>query len=194
MKQRTMSYLSWCSLVGVLGFMLMTLTNLSMSSAVSREEATIGEGVVKPAPTKPPGVPTKPLVADLVAMAKTAAPPPLGPPAPTDPKGDISVFGVLTPLVKGQVNQALTNINTMAAKGPDVRAQVSLSDFKVWSPWLDATQYPDRPNEHFVRVPYMMTFYVHDIQKHTSAGWVGVPVERHISLAINMFTFCERAI
>jgi hypothetical protein len=147
---------------------------------------------VKPAPTKPPAVPTKPLVTDVVVMAKTAAPPPLGPPAPTDPKGDISVFGVLTPLVKGQVNQALTNINTMAGKGPDVRAQVSLSDFKGWSPWLDATQYPDRPNEHFVRVPYMMTFYVHDIQKHTSVGWVGVPVERHISLAINMFTFCDK--
>jgi hypothetical protein len=99
---------------------------------------------------------------------------------------------VLTQLVKGQVTQALTNVNATAASGTSVRVQVSLSDFKVWSPWLDATQYTDRPNEHFVRVPYMMTFYVHDIQKHTSLGWVGVPVERHISQSIDMLTFCDK--
>lgn len=156
------------------------------------QERAVIRGQFEPVPVTPPRTPGTPAPKTGVVLMSTAAPPPLGPPAPTDPIGDISVFGVLTPLVKGQVTQALVNVNATAASGTSVRAQVSLSDFTVWSPWLDATHYTDRPNEQFVRVPYMMTFYVHDIQKHTSLGWVGVPVERHISQAIDMLTFCDK--
>lgn len=174
-----------------IAFTLMTVTNLSISSALTRQNEPMGEGIVKPAPTRPPVPSSKGPAVNIEAMAKPVAPPPLGPPAPTDPKKDMSIYGFLTPLVKGHVGKALTDVNALIAKRTDIRAQISLRDFKVWSPWLDATQYADRPNERFVRVPYLMMFHAHNIQKNTSGGWVGVPGERDISQAIDMLTFCN---
>lgn len=121
-----------------------------------------------------------------------AAPPPLGPPAPRAPIQDLGVDGVLTRIVRGQVDQTVTSTNMMAAQNPDVRAKVRVSKFSVFAPGLSATQYSDRPNQRFVRLPYIVQFEVYDIKKHTSVGWIGVPVERHISQSIDLQMFCDQ--
>lgn len=121
-----------------------------------------------------------------------AQPPPLGPPAPRAPIRDFGVQAILTAMVRGKINQSLADANQMASKNPDVRAKVSLSNFNAYAPGLSATQYTDRPNERYVRVAYIAQYRIHDIEKNTSAGWVGVPVERHLSQAIELRTFCDR--
>jgi hypothetical protein len=120
-----------------------------------------------------------------------AAPPSLGPPPPRDPILDLPVQAILTAMVKGQVEKTLANVNAMAAQNSSVHAKVSYS-FNVYGPSLFATQYTDRPNENFVKVPYIMDYRIYDIQKHTAVGWVGVPVERHISQSIDINVSCDK--
>ena len=121
-----------------------------------------------------------------------AAPPPLGPPAPSDPIKELAINAILTSSVKYQINQAIGKVNMAAAANPDVHATVNVSQFNVHGPSLFFTQYPDRPNERYVDVPYIVEYLVHDIQKHTSLGWIGVGVERHISQSIDLQMFCNK--
>jgi hypothetical protein len=128
----------------------------------------------------------------IVNSSIFAQPPPLGPPAPRAPINDMGVQAILTAMVRGKINETLTATNDMAAKNPDVHVKVSLSKFNVFAPGMSATQYTDRPNERYVRIAYMTQYRIYDIEKHTSVGWVGVPVERHISQSIELRTFCDR--
>lgn len=137
------------------------------------------------------------LLVSAVGIAQ-AVPPPLGPPILTASTGtDIGVSGFFTPIVRTAVNTAITstnnNINAMVANGTTkVKAQVSLSNFTVFAPSLMATQYPDRQNERYVWIPYMVEILIHDIAVNTGGAWVGVPVERKISQTIYMNTFCDQ--
>jgi hypothetical protein len=130
------------------------------------------------------------LLLSAVEIAQ-AVPPPLGPPAPRAPIQDLGVQAILTSLLKGQIDSVIAATNAQAATNPDVHAKVSWS-YRVFGPGLRETQYSDRPNERFVSVPYSISYTVYDIQKHTAVGWVGVPVERHISQSIDLNVSCDR--
>jgi hypothetical protein len=141
-----------------------------------------------PAPRDPPSKPAPP----PVVYSAPAVPPPLGPPAPTDPIGDLGVQSILTAVLRNKVDEAVAEINaTNAMATSGVRAKVSW-DFDVWGPSLFATQYTDRPNENYVNVPYILDFTIYDIEKHTSLGWISVPATRHITQSVDLQMFCDQ--
>jgi hypothetical protein len=139
-----------------------------------------------------PAPPTRPRPAPVEVVPYIASfSPALGPPAPRDPINDLGVQAILTAVLRNKVDEVVAGINAGNANSTDVRAKVSWS-FNVWGPSMFATQYTDRPNENYANVPYLLDFYVHDIEKHTAIGWISVPATRHITMGINLQMFCDQ--
>ena len=143
-----------------------------------------------------------------------AVPPPLGPPAPRDPIPDLSVklltYGRekgpcnlndpndptdtcgLEDAIQDEVDKLNTQIKADENKN-DVRATVSWSFNYIGHPGMAATEYPNRPNENFVDIPYMIDYYIRDIAIHTELGWVSAPnPDRHLFQSINLQMFCDQ--
>ncbi len=85
--------------------------------------------------------------------------PPLGPPEIKVDKYDVS-SGVLTGMVQQQLNKTLTDTNkNLSDQGID--AHVSALPIQFWSPYRLPTQYTNRPNEWYVKLPVMLGIQVH---------------------------------
>jgi hypothetical protein len=50
----------------------------------------------------------------------------------------------------------------------------------------------DRSNELYARIPYMVTYLVYDVDKHTDVGWVPTTVTRRLSQSITLSVSCDR--
>lgn len=80
--------------------------------------------------------------------------PPIGPETYRTDTHQIGV-GILTGMVKTTVQQIVTDTNAeLSRQGKSIRIQ--MLPFKFWSPSRVATQYTNRPNEWFVKIPTMI--------------------------------------
>lgn len=78
-------------------------------------------------------------------------PPPLGPETYRSDRQQIAV-GLLTGMVKTTVQQIVTDTNAnLQSRGSSLR--VGVLPFKFYSPYRVATQYPNRPNNWYVKLP-----------------------------------------
>lgn len=92
------------------------------------------------------------LAATCAAQAQIS--PAIGPASYRSDKQQIGV-GVLTGLVKSTVQQIVNDTNAdLARQGKSIRVQ--MLPFKFWSPSRIATQYTNRPNEWYVKLPTMI--------------------------------------
>jgi hypothetical protein len=89
-----------------------------------------------------------------VSVARGQISPPIGPDSYRSDAKQLGV-GILTGLVKTTVQQIVTDTNAeLARQGKSIRIQ--MLPFKFWSPHREATQYTNRPNEWFVKLPTMI--------------------------------------
>lgn len=116
-------------------------------------------------------------------------PPAQGPDAP-GPNASSLPAAVITGMVKAKVEEALAKINADLAEREDVRAKLAYS-FTEYQPRIVSTQYEDRPNQRYVKIPYIFTYTVYDMQKHTAVGWIGYPWTRKISQSIDINISCN---
>ncbi|HEX4951489.1 MAG TPA: hypothetical protein VFZ34_32825 [Blastocatellia bacterium] len=98
---------------------------------------------------------------------------------------------VITAMVKQKVEEVLANTNADLAARNDFRAHLSYS-FTEYAPRISTTQYTDRPNQRFVQIPYIFTYHVTNMRKHTALGWISYPWSRKISHSIDLNVFCQR--
>ncbi len=119
-----------------------------------------------------------------------AQPPAQGPDAPGANSSSLP-GAIFTGLVKAKVEEVLTSTNEDLAARNDFRARLSYS-FTEYNPRILATQYTDRPNQRYVQIPFIFTYTVSDIKKHTALGWIGYPWTRKISQSIEINISCNR--
>ena len=90
----------------------------------------------------------------IVSVAQGQISPPIGPETYRTDTHQIGV-GILTGMVKTTVQQIVTDTNAeLSRQGKSIRIQ--MLPFKFWSPSRVATQYTNRPNEWFVKIPTMI--------------------------------------
>jgi hypothetical protein len=88
------------------------------------------------------------------SVAQGQISPPIGPETYRTDTHQIGV-GVLTGMVKTTVQQIVTDTNAeLSRQGKSIRIQ--MLPFQFWSPSRTATQYTNRPNEWFVKIPTMI--------------------------------------
>lgn len=89
-----------------------------------------------------------------VSVARAQISPPIGPETYRSDAKQLGV-GILTGMVKSTVDKIVTDTNAeLARQGKSIRIQAL--PFKFWSPSRVATQYTNRPNEWFVKIPTMI--------------------------------------
>lgn len=89
-----------------------------------------------------------------VSVARGQVSPPIG---PESYRSDAKQLGVsiLTGMVKTTVDKIVTDTNAeLARQGKSIRIQAL--PFKSWSPLRVATEYTNRPNEWFIKIPTMI--------------------------------------
>jgi hypothetical protein len=89
-----------------------------------------------------------------VSVARGQISPPLG---PQTYRSDAKQLGVslLTGMVKTTLDKIVTDTNAeLARQGKSIRIQAL--PFKSWPPRREATQYTNRPNEWFIKIPTMI--------------------------------------
>ena len=89
-----------------------------------------------------------------VSVARAQISPPIG---PETYRSDAKQLGVsiLTGMVKTTVDKIVTDTNAeLARQGKSIRIQAL--PFKSWPPRREATQYTNRPNEWFIKIPTMI--------------------------------------
>lgn len=87
----------------------------------------------------------------IVSVARGQISPAIGPESYRSDTKQLGT-GLLTGMVKSTVQQIVTDTNAeMARQGKSIRIQ--MLPFKFWSPSRYATQYTNRPNEYFVKIP-----------------------------------------
>jgi len=94
--------------------------------------------------------------------------------------------------VRGQVDAAIAATNANMAQQTSVRAKINVESFTAYGPNMSATTFPDRPNQRFVAIPYMVGYKVYDIKKNVGGQWVPTSVTRKISHSITMQMFCDK--
>jgi len=155
-----------------------------------------------PTSTAPNQTTTSPVVRDHrpqqggtstpTAMASArGASPPLGPPPPTAPVNDIGINFLITNQMRSQIDQIVEQANASAAQQTSVRAKIKVESFKTFGAGLSATQYTDRPNHRFVRIPYMVGYKVYDVKKNVGGAWIPTTVTRSLSQSIGIHLFCD---
>jgi hypothetical protein len=93
------------------------------------------------------------------ALYCCAQSPPLGPPLTTNTQFDVGA-GLLTGIVNNELQQALSQTNaTLQQQG--YGARVSALPMQFWSPYRLPTQYLDKPNQWYVKLPIMIGIQVH---------------------------------
>jgi hypothetical protein len=94
--------------------------------------------------------------------------------------------------VRGQVDAAIAAVNANAAQQTNVRVKIRVDSFTVYGAGMSATTYTDRPNQRFVRIPYMVGYKVYDVKKKVAGSWVATSVTRNLSQSITIQIFCDR--
>jgi len=125
------------------------------------------------------------------ASARGASPP-LGPPPPTAPVNDIGINFLITNQMRNQIDGIVAQANASAAQQTSVRAKIKVESFKTFGAGLSATQFTDRPNHRFVRIPYMVGYKVYDVKKNVAGAWIPTTVTRSLSQSIGIHLFCDK--
>jgi len=132
-------------------------------------------------------------VVALISLAShiiaQSIPPAQGPDAPGANASSLPT-ALLTGLVKAEVERVIAETNENLANGDDIRAKLTFS-FTEFAPRMNTTKYSDRPNERFAETPYIFSYTVSDIRKHTAVGWVSYPWTRKISQSISVNVSCK---
>ncbi|MFS8086864.1 MAG: hypothetical protein ACMG6H_14620, partial [Acidobacteriota bacterium] len=90
----------------------------------------------------------------IAAVARGQVSPAIGPDSYRSDAKQLGV-GILTGMVKTTVEKVVNDTNAeLSRQGKSIRVQ--MLPFKFWSPSRFATQYTNRPNEWFVRLPTMI--------------------------------------
>ena len=119
-----------------------------------------------------------------------AQPPAQGPDAPGANANSLPT-SLLTGILKTKVEEVLATTNAELAARTDFRARISYS-FTEYAPHITTTQYTDRPNQRFVRIPYIFTYNVTNMQKNTAIGWISYPFSRKITQSVEINVTCNR--
>jgi hypothetical protein len=115
--------------------------------------------------------------ASAFAQANTPPPPPVGPATYRSDQQQIGV-GLITGLVKTKTAEIVQRVNdNLRARGESVR--VSLQEVKVYAPSRVATEFTNRPNQWFVKVPMNVHLKV-DIPA-SSDRQIYIPLDINIS-------------
>jgi hypothetical protein len=127
----------------------------------------------------------------IALLAQSIAQPPAQ--GPNDPGANANSLStsLLTGILKSKVEEILATTNADLAARDDFRAKVS-SSFVEFSPHMLATQHLDRPNQRYVRIPYIFTYTVTNMRKNTAVGWISYPFSRKISQSIEINVTCNR--
>jgi hypothetical protein len=90
----------------------------------------------------------------IASVARAQISPPVGPDSYRSDTKQLGV-GILTGMVKSTVQQVVTDTNAeLARQGKSIRIQ--MLPFKFWAPSRFATEYTNRPNEYFIKIPTMI--------------------------------------
>jgi hypothetical protein len=120
--------------------------------------------------------------------AGQAYPPAQGPLLAEEPYRTIPTF-LLINSVKTAIQTSLDSVNASISREADstgIQAHVSFSA-TTYQPAMSVTQYPDKPNENVVRMPFMVTYDVSGIRYH------GLPYfSRQIGQSIELVMSCDR--
>jgi len=115
----------------------------------------------------------------LLAVNAWGPSPPLGPPEIKVDKYDVGA-GVLTGIVNQQLKSTLDATNTsLQNQGYDAR--VSALPMQFWSPYRLPTQYTNRPNKWYVKLPVMLGVQVH------IPHWF----DRQVYVPLDLNVFCD---
>lgn len=118
--------------------------------------------------------------------------PPLGPPSATQPVNDIGINFLITNQMRSQIDQIVAQANANADQQTSVRAKIKVESFKTFGAGLSATQFTDRPNHRFVRIPYIVGYKVYDVKKKVGGAWIPTTVTRTLSQSIGIHLFCDK--
>ena len=118
--------------------------------------------------------------------------PPLGPPSAKQPVNDIGIDFLITNPMRSQIDDIVAQANASAAQQPSVRAKIKVESFRTFGAGLSATQFTDRPNHRFVRIPYMVGYKVYDVKKNVGGAWIPTTVTRSLSQSIGIHLFCDK--
>ncbi len=114
-----------------------------------------------------------------IASLAQGQPPPLG---PNSYKSDRLQIGtsILTGFVKTQVQTIVDNINaTLQSQGKSIRVQAM--PLKSWNPSRFPTEYPDRPNEYYLKLPTIIGINVD----------IPVAADRQIYIPLDLNISCK---
>lgn len=109
----------------------------------------------------------------LVAVGARGAsgqgyPPAQGPLLAVEPFSTLPTFAIINQ-VKTTIQTQLDSINARIARdsdSADIQAHVSIAELTTYKPAMETTQYPDRPNENIVRIPFIVSYDVTGIRYH----------------------------
>jgi len=165
--------------------------------AVPRRELLDAPAMQKPA-AKAPTSGGSAIQGQAVMQAVAA---PIGPPDPVAPVKELPIHLLITNLrdaqgnnigVRGQVDRVVALVNANMAQQTSVRAKLRVESFNVYGPSMSATTYADRPNQRFVRIPYIVGFKIYDVDKKVGGAWISTGVTRQLSQSIGIDMFCDR--
>ena len=112
-----------------------------------------------------------------IASSAQGQPPPLGPGSYRSDRIQLGT-GILTGFVKTQVQTIVNNVNAeLQRQGKSIRVQAM--PLKAWNPSRFPTDYPDRPNEYYLKLPTIIGINV-DIPL-ASDRQIYIPLDLNIS-------------
>lgn len=112
------------------------------------------------------------------AQSTTPPPPPLGPASYRSDQKQIGV-GVITSIVKGKTTEIVNNVNKNLRDSGHGNISVSLMSLRVNKPMRVATEYTNRPNEWFVKIPMNVGLEIHI--PYSSNRQVYIPLDINLS-------------
>ena len=111
------------------------------------------------------------------SFAQLPPAPPLGPSSYRSDKIQVGV-GVLTSIVKGQVGDIVVQANTMIQQQTN-KVSVEALPLQVFSPMRVATQYTNRPNQYYIKLPITIPIKVKI--DFTSDRMIYIPLDVNVS-------------
>jgi hypothetical protein len=112
------------------------------------------------------------------AQATTPPPPPLGPATYRSDQKQIGV-GVITSIVRGKTTEIVNNVNKNLKDNGHGNISVSLMSLRVNKPMRVATEYTNRQNEWFVKIPMNVGLEIHI--PYSSNRQVYIPLDINLS-------------
>ncbi len=113
-------------------------------------------------------------------------PPALGPPLPDEPSSFLPTALIIS-MVENAIKDIVDGLNAEIRADADsthIQANVNFT-LTTHDARMSVTQYPDRPNENVVRIPFMVSFDV------TGIKYLGVPYfDRKLGQSIEVAVYC----